>query len=157
LPAVPERLEILAVGGLDGGLRPVFEHYRRLIGGLARLEVREVRETALRGRAPAEVLRDEGRRLTAALPAAGTVVALDAGGRLYDSEAFAERLRAWCARGVATFVVGGSLGLADDVKQAATETLSLSPLTMPHQLARVVLAEQLFRALKIAHGETYHH
>jgi 23S rRNA (pseudouridine1915-N3)-methyltransferase len=154
---VPERLEILAVGTLDAGLRPAFEHYRRLIGGLARLDVREVREVALRGRTPAEVLRTEGRRLAAALPATGTVVALDADGRPYDTEAFAERLGAWCERGPVTFVVGGSLGLADEVKDTAAETLSLSPLTMPHQLARVVLAEQVFRALKIARRETYHH
>ena len=56
-----------------------------------------------------------------------------------------------------TFVIGGSLGLADEIRQAAAERLSLSALTLPHQLARVVLAEQLFRALKIAHGQTYHH
>ena len=54
--------------------------------------------------------------------------------------------------GPATFVVGGSLGLADEVKEAAHELLSLSGLTLPHQLARVVLAEQLFRGLKIARG-----
>ena len=154
---MPERLQIIAVGALDADLRPAFEHYRRLIGGLARLEVREVREVALRGRSPAEVLRSEGRRLVAALPGDGTVVALDAGGRSYDSEAFAARLQSWCARGAVTFVVGGSLGLADEIRSGAAETLSLSRLTLPHQLARVVLAEQLFRALKIARRETYHH
>jgi 23S rRNA (pseudouridine1915-N3)-methyltransferase len=154
---VPERLQIIAVGTLDAGLKPAFEHYRRLIAGLARLEVREVREVALRGRSPTEVLRDESRRLAAALPDGGTIVALDAGGRQYDSEAFAARLQAWSGRGAVTFVLGGSLGLADEIKEAAAELLSLSPLTMPHQLARVVLAEQLFRALKIARRETYHH
>jgi 23S rRNA (pseudouridine1915-N3)-methyltransferase len=144
---VPERLEILAVGRLDADLRPAFAHYERLLAGLCRFSVREVRE----------VLRDEGRRLLAALPADGAIVALDAGGRACDSEAFAARLQAWCVAGPATFVVGGSLGLADEVKAAAHELLSLSPLTLPHQLARVVLAEQLFRGLKIARGETYHH
>ena len=152
-----ERLEIFAVGRLDADLRPAFAHYERLLAGLCRLSVREVREVALRGRAPAEVLRDEGRRLLSGLPAGGTIVALDAAGRSYDSEAFAARLQAWCLAGPATFVVGGSLGLADEVKAAAQELLSLSALTLPHQLARVVLAEQLFRALKIARGEKYHH
>jgi 23S rRNA (pseudouridine1915-N3)-methyltransferase len=154
---VPERLEILAVGRLDADLRPAFAHYERLLAGLCRFSVREVREVSLRGRAAGEVLRDEGRRLLAALPADGAIVALDAGGRACDSEAFAARLQAWCVAGPATFVVGGSLGLADEVKAAAHELLSLSPLTLPHQLARVVLAEQLFRGLKIARGETYHH
>jgi len=154
---VPERLQIVAVGRLDADLRPAFAHYERLIAGLCRLTVHEVREVPLRGRAAAEVLRDEGRRLAAHLPASGVVVALDAAGRAYDSEGFAERLQAWSLRGPTTFVVGGSLGLADGVKGAAHELLSLSPLTLPHQLARVVLAEQLFRGLKIARGETYHH
>ncbi len=154
---MPERLEIFAVGRLDADLRPAFAHYERLISGLCRLSVREVREVPLRGRAAAEVLRDEGRRLVAGLPAGGVIVALDAAGRAFDSEAFAARLRTWSEAGQVTFVVGGSLGLADEVKGSARELLSLSPLTLPHQLARVVLAEQLFRALKILRGETYHH
>jgi 23S rRNA (pseudouridine1915-N3)-methyltransferase len=154
---VPERLEILAVGRLDADLRPAFAHYERLIAGLCRLSVREVREVPLRGRAAGEVLRDEGRRLVAGLPGGGVVVALDAAGRAYDSPAFAARLQDWSRNGPVTFVVGGSLGMAADVKAAAHELLSLSALTLPHQLARVVLAEQLFRALKIARGETYHH
>jgi Uncharacterized conserved protein len=154
---VPERLEILAVGRLDADLRPAFAHYERLIGGLCRMSVREVREVPLRGRAVAEVLRDEGRRLLSELSPGGIIVALDARGRGYDSEAFAARLRTWSEAGTVTFVVGGSLGLADEVKAAARELLSLSQLTLPHQLARVVLAEQLFRGLKIIRGETYHH
>ena len=92
-----------------------------------------------------------------ACPPGGVIVALDAAGRAFDSEAFAARLRTWSEAGQVTFVVGGSLGLADEVKGSARELLSLSPLTLPHQLARVVLAEQLFRALKILRGETYHH
>lgn len=152
-----ERLEILAVGRLDADLRPAFAHYERLIGGLCRMSVREVREVPLRGRAVAEVLRDEGRRLLSELSPGGIIVALDARGRGYDSEAFAARLRTWSEAGTVTFVVGGSLGLADEVKAAARESLSLSQLTLPHQLARVVLAEQLFRGLKIIRGETYHH
>jgi 23S rRNA (pseudouridine1915-N3)-methyltransferase len=154
---VPERLEILAVGRLDADLRPAFAHYERLIGGLCRMSVREVREVPLRGRAVAEVLRDEGRRLLSELSPGGIIVALDARGRGYDSEAFAARLQTWSEAGTVTFVVGGSLGLADEVKAAARELLSLSQLTLPHQLARVVLAEQLFRGLKIIRGETYHH
>jgi 23S rRNA (pseudouridine1915-N3)-methyltransferase len=154
---VPERFDILAVGRLGVDLRPAFAHYERLLAGLCRLTVREVREVPLQGRAAAEVVRDEGRRLLAALPAGATVVALDVAGRAYDTEAFAARLRSWAAHGPATFVLGGSLGLSDEVKAAAGELLSLSPLTLPHQLARVVLAEQLFRGLKIARGEAYHH
>jgi 23S rRNA (pseudouridine1915-N3)-methyltransferase len=154
---VPPRLDILAVGKLGADLRPAFEHYERLISGLARLGVREVRETALRGRSADEVLRDEGRRLMTALPKVGLTVVLEVSGSRPDSEAFATSLQTWTERGPVTFVLGGSLGLAAEVVAAADESLSLSALTLPHQLARVVLAEQLFRALKIARGETYHH
>jgi 23S rRNA (pseudouridine1915-N3)-methyltransferase len=154
---VPPRIDIVAVGKLSADLRPAFAHYCRLVSALARLEVREVRETPLQKRSEGEVLRDEGRRLLAALPERATVVVLDAAGRAYDSQAFAVALGRWCASGAAAFVVGGSLGVADEVRARADERLSLSPLTLPHQLTRVVLAEQVFRALKIGRGETYHH
>lgn len=154
---MPSRIDIIAVGKLGADMRPAFEHYRRLLASLVRIEVREVRETPLRGRSPDEVLRDEGRRLAAALPGAGTVVALAIEGREPDSGAFSGDLQRWLERGRVAFVIGGSLGLADEVRRAADAELSLSRLTLPHQLARVVLAEQVFRALKIARRETYHH
>jgi 23S rRNA (pseudouridine1915-N3)-methyltransferase len=154
---VPARIHIVAVGRLDADLQPAFEHYRRLLSARVELTVREVREVALRGRSADEVLRLEGERLLAALAGARQVVALDASGRTYDSPAFAGQLTAWLERDPLTLVIGGSLGLADQVKAAAGALLSLSSFTLPHQLARVVLAEQLFRALKIAAHETYHH
>lgn len=150
------RINILAVGALDGHFAPAFEHYRRLLRGLAVLDVHETRAVSLRGRSEDEVLRDEGRRLLAALPAAGRRVVLDAGGRRLDSLEFAGELRRRLEAGPVTFVIGGSLGVDASVRAAADELMSLSSLTLPHQLARVVLAEQLFRALKIARGETYH-
>ena len=154
---MPPRIDILAVGGLDGHVAPVFEHYRRLLRRLVVLEVREVKAVPLGGRSEAEVLREEGRRLLAALPASTRTVALDVGGRTVGSVGFAAEVRRHLDSGRLTFVVGGSLGLDGAVRDAADEVLSLSPLTLPHQLARVVLAEQLVRALKMARGETYHH
>jgi 23S rRNA (pseudouridine1915-N3)-methyltransferase len=149
-------LSIVAVGRLSAPLMPAFEHYRRLVSHLVPLAVREVREVPLQGRAPAEVLREEGKHLEAALCGARHVVALAVGGRAYDSPGFARWLQGVLEAGGVTFVIGGSLGLEETVVRRADELLSLSPLTLPHQLARVVLAEQLFRALKIARGEQYH-
>jgi 23S rRNA (pseudouridine1915-N3)-methyltransferase len=154
---VTAHIDILAVGALSRDLHPAFDHYARLLAPLCDLGVREVREYALRGRPEADVLRDEGRRLLAAWPRRGVVVVLAVEGRAMDSTRLASALQGWLARGGATFVVGGSLGLAPDVLARAHERLSLSRLTLPHQLARVVLAEQLFRALKIARREPYHH
>lgn len=154
---VASRVDILAVGRLSRDLQPAFDHYARLLAPLCDLGVREVREYALQGRVAADVLRDEGRRLLAAWPRRGVVVALEVEGATKDSPGLANVLQGWLARDGATFVIGGSLGLAAEVLARADERLSLSRLTLPHQLARVVLAEQVFRALKIARGEPYHH
>jgi 23S rRNA (pseudouridine1915-N3)-methyltransferase len=154
---VAAALQIVAVGRLSPQLEPAFEHYRRLLAGLVALNVREVREVALQGRSPAEVLREEANRLLPLLEGARRVVALHAEGRAFTSPQLADWLQRSIEGGTTTFVIGGSLGLDDRVKGRADELLSLSPLTLPHQLARVVLAEQLFRALKIARRETYHH
>jgi len=154
---VPARIDILAVGSLTRDLAAAFDHYRRLLGNRAVLTVREVREVSLRARSEAEVLREEGRRLLAALPPGGVAVALAIDGRSYTSTAFATRLQHWFGEGGVVFVVGGSLGLPPEVEARCRERLSLSAMTLPHQLARVVLMEQLFRALKITAGESYHH
>jgi 23S rRNA (pseudouridine1915-N3)-methyltransferase len=138
-------------------MEPPFDHYRRLLTALMPLTVREVREVPLQGRSPAEVLRDEANRLLPPLEGVRRVVALDVEGKRYTSLDFAAWLQRLIEGGDAAFVVGGSLGLDERVKTRADELLSLSPLTMPHQLTRVVLAEQLFRALKITRGERYHH
>ena len=151
------RIEILTVGALHRDFEPAARHYIDLLRPYASVTVREVKETPLRGRSAAEVLRDEGRRLIAAWPQAPAVAALAIEGRALGTEAFAAWLQRGLERGGAAFVVGGSLGLAPEVLERAGERLSLSSLTLPHQLARVVLLEQLFRAAKILRGEPYHH
>jgi 23S rRNA (pseudouridine1915-N3)-methyltransferase len=154
---VAARVEILAVGSLHRDLEPAARHYLDLLKPLVAVTVREVKEVPLRGRGPTEVLRDEGRRLLGAWPKAPVVAALAVDGRATDTEAFAAWLRDGFERGGAGFVVGGSLGLAPEVQQRAEVRLSLSALTLPHQLARVVLLEQVFRAAKLLAGQPYHH
>jgi 23S rRNA (pseudouridine1915-N3)-methyltransferase len=151
------RVEILAVGALHRDLKPAARHYLDLIAPLATVAVREIKEVPLRGRAAVEVRREEGRRLVAAWPRGARVAALAVEGRPLSSEAFASWLDDGFRRGGVAFVIGGSLGLADEVVARVDDRLSLSALTFPHQLARVVLLEQLFRAAKILRGEVYHH
>jgi 23S rRNA (pseudouridine1915-N3)-methyltransferase len=102
--------------------------------------------------------RGEGEALLAALPARSWVVVLDAAGRMLDSAAFAERLRrleeSWPHAIV--FVVGSDVGLARDVLDRADEQISLGPMTLPHELARLVLYEQIYRAVTIRSGIKYH-
>jgi len=92
------------------------------------------------------------------LPRAGAVIALCVEGRLLSSEQLSETLEGFALRGVPqlTFLVGGSFGLHERVKARADLKLSMSPMTFPHHLARVMLLEQLYRAGQIADGTKYH-
>jgi len=154
---VPARVQIVAVGRLDRDLRPAFEHYVRLVGRRLDVRLHEVKEVSLRGRDPDEVARTEGERLLRAVRDARIVVALDERGRRYDSQGFSRQLARWLRSHAPTFVLGGTVGLSQAVLDRADAVISLSSMTIAHQLARVVLMEQLFRALKIEAGETYHH
>ncbi|HWP34799.1 MAG TPA: 23S rRNA (pseudouridine(1915)-N(3))-methyltransferase RlmH [Thermodesulfobacteriota bacterium] len=134
-------------------------YYARLLGRYAPLTVRAVRESPVGPKAdPARVLAEEGERLLAACSAGARLVALDRGGRALDSEAFAAYIGRQRAEGVKelVFAVGGPLGLADAVLKKAALVLSLSPLTLTHEMARLVLLEQLYRAETILRGEPYH-
>lgn len=136
--------------------------FQKRLGRFCTLKVVEVADE----RAPdslslaeeAQVKSREGERLLAAIDPKDVVIALAIGGRRYTSEAFAAHLESLETRGARTvaFVIGGSLGLGDAVLRRADETLSLSDMTLPHRIARLVLLEQLFRAYKIRRKETYH-
>ena len=112
---------------------------------------------AQRGGPVKRVLEAEGERIFSALPAGCVKVALDERGTAFDTMALARRMARWreTGRNVA-FIVGGADGLAESVKNSADLVWSLSPLTLPHGLARVVLAEQLYRAHSILHNHPYH-
>jgi 23S rRNA (pseudouridine1915-N3)-methyltransferase len=135
------RLIVLAVGRLRPPYADDVQHYKKLLARHARLELIEVRE-------------DEqvGRRV----PDRAYVSLLSSDGRSYDSVAFSRFLEERRRSGLdLCFVIGGAYGL-DDL-DAADHRLSLGPMTLPHQLARVVLLEQLYRGHKILAGEPYHH
>lgn len=107
--------------------------------------------------APAECRRREGAALLAALPAQAFAVALDLGGKALDTEAFAAHLTRWLEAGrPLAFLIGGAEGLDRAVLDRADFALSLGAMTWPHQLARAMLAEQLYRARAIASGHPYH-
>lgn len=106
-----------------------------------------------------EQVAEEEKALLKALPAGARIVALDETGTQLGSRAFAQRLGAWRDVGAreCVFVIGGAYGLSDTMRQRADLVLSLSAMTFPHQLVRVLLAEQLYRAYAILHGSGYHH
>ena len=97
----------------------------------------------------------EARALLEELDAKSTAIALDRGGQSLTSEELSRRLERW-ATPRATFVIGGPLGLHGGILDRADWRWSLSPLTFPHELARVIVAEQLYRALTLLRGVPYH-
>jgi len=149
------RLTIVAVGRLRAGPeQALVEAYLKRLGPGATL--REVAET----RAREATLRraGENRLLRQAIPRGARVVALDARGQTLTSEAFARRLGGWRDGGVGevAFLIGGAEGLEAETLDAADLVLSLGAMTWPHLLARVMLAEQLYRAMSILAGHPYH-
>lgn len=151
------RWGLLCVGRLRSPpLAAAIETYVKRLTGAAPLEVMEVKEGAARGRSASEA---EGERLLARLADRDHLVALDPAGALYDTEALARRLAAWRQEvaGRLWFAIGGADGLSQAVIARAEERLSLSPLTLPHELARLVLAEQLYRCHTLLTGHPYHH
>ncbi len=109
-------------------------------------------------RSPSEIRKLESEQLQKHLVKTDRIILLDEKGREYDSKAFSEKLNQFMisrARDI-TFVIGGAYGIADDLKQKADEQIALSRMTFPHQLARPVFLEQLYRAFTILKGEPYH-
>ena len=108
---------------------------------------------------PAYQQRTESERILAAIRPGEKVVVLDERGAHLTSTQFAARLGGWRDQGVrkVVFVIGGAYGMTDEVRQKADLVLALSAMTFPHQLVRVILAEQIYRALMIVNGKPYHH
>jgi len=141
----------------DAHLAGAIREYESRAGRYWPLAVHEVREEPARSGSADLVREREGERLLAALPAGAQIVACDVNGKTLSSEQFAawlQQLRER-ARDVG-IVIGGAYGLGDVVRQRATASLALAPWTLPHELARLVLAEQLYRAGTIGRGEPYH-
>jgi 23S rRNA (pseudouridine1915-N3)-methyltransferase len=110
-----------------------------------------------KGRTAEQARREEGRQMLAAVPDDCHVIALDVHGKVWSTEVLAEQLQGWLAAGRdVALLVGGPDGLAPECRARALQSWSLSALTFPHALVRVVLAEQLYRAWSITAGHPYH-
>lgn len=155
-------IEILCIGKLNQKFyKEGCDEYHQRLSAYAKVTVTELAESRPKGEGPAAerlVVEDEGARLLTRLTKRRAhIVALCIEGRQMDSQSFADTLRQLPLRASnVVFVIGGSRGLSDAVKQAADLRLSLSSMTMPHQLARLVLMEQLYRACSINAGAKYH-
>ena len=157
-----QKLRLIAMGKLtEAAFRDAAAEYTRRIGRFFDLSVTEIRPEPLpQNPSPAEIARAldrEADRILDALPARSVAAALCVEGKEMSSEDFAR----WIGRqasegGEVIFLIGSSHGLADRVKQRAAVRLSVSPMTFPHELFRVILLEQIYRAGEILAGGKYH-
>jgi 23S rRNA (pseudouridine1915-N3)-methyltransferase len=146
---------LLAVGRLRPYYRAACDDYLRRLSRYARLSEREVKETSAATAAVGQ--RTDDAALLAKVPERATLVALTRGGTAWSSQDLARRVDRWRSAGKPlVVVVGGSWGLGPAVLEQADARWSLGPLTLPHELARVVVLEQLYRAFTMLEGHPYH-
>ena len=135
-----------------------FQEYVKRMPRAAAIELLEIKpEKRGTGKKPEQLLAAEGIRIRTALPAGCRLVALDERGKQWTTAKFADSITGWMKDGGDTvFVIGGADGLDANIKNSADEILALSTLTLPHGLARILLAEQLYRAVSLIKGHPYH-
>jgi 23S rRNA (pseudouridine1915-N3)-methyltransferase len=143
------RLIVVCVGKVRAPFADDVAHYERLIARHARLETIEL---------PESDPKREGEAILKRAGPDGRIYVLDRAGRQHSSESLAGALEDWRTAGHDVwFAIGGPFGLSRKVLERAADRISLGAITLPHQLARVVLLEQLFRAHKIVLGQQYHY
>lgn len=157
------KITIIAVGKLkEKYLKDGIAEYTKRLSRFADVEMVEVEDEnapdTLSAAQEQQVKKKEGERILRKVKPGSLVAVLDLKGDQPDSEGFAAKIRDFMIGGTShiTFIIGGSLGLDTEVLRAAQYRLCLSNMTFPHQLARLILLEQAYRAFKIMNGETYH-
>jgi 23S rRNA (pseudouridine1915-N3)-methyltransferase len=150
------RLYLVGVGRLRPALREVTDDYLRRLQRMVAIEEREAREA---GQASTTALRrqHEDDRLRKLIPDGVPITLLDVTGTPWSSEQLAAQLDGWrAAARDRALVIGGADGVGQAIRDRADQRWSLGPLTLPHELVRVVVAEQLYRAATILQGHPYH-
>jgi len=158
------KVNIICIGKIkEKYFSDAIAEYAKRLSAFCKFAVIELPEERIRSNTPNaaqidEVLAAEGRRLLQKIGAADYVAAMCIEGKLLSSEELAETLSRAAVSGRSTvdFIIGGSYGLSREVKQRADLRLSMSRMTFPHQMARMILSEQLYRAFEIASGGKYH-
>ena len=153
------RVSIVSVGHrMPQWIQDGFQEYARRMPPEIRVELVELKpEERGAGRATDKAMAAEGERILAAVPRDATLLALDERGKAVSTQGLSVMLAEWMRDGShPVFAIGGADGLAPDVKARADKLLSLSALTLPHGLVRVLLAEQLYRAWSILARHPYH-
>lgn len=156
-------VNVICIGKLkEKYLRDACSEYVKRLGAFCKINIIEIEPSPLPDR-PSEgqienALLAEGKKILSKIPAQSYTYAMCIEGKERSSEALSRETAALPVRGISSvnFIIGGSYGLSDAVKSAADDRLSMSPMTFPHQLARVMLLEQIYRAFQISSGGKYH-
>lgn len=144
------KITVFAVGKLKESFwKEAVAEYLKRLKGYATVIIREI---------PDSTSKKEAAALLTTLPDNVPILLLDIKGKETSSEALSHKLDTYALEGFShlAFVIGGSDGVTQDIRNRATERISFGPITLPHNLARVVLLEQLYRGFKISRGEPYH-
>lgn len=153
------KINLVAVGTkMPGWVTQGFEEYSRRLPRECQLQLLEI-APAKRGKTaqPEQWKKDEAGRILSAIPDSHHVIALEVDGKSWDTETLSEQMQSWLTDGHdVSLIVGGPDGLDTSCLQRADQKWSLSPLTLPHPLVRIVLAEQLYRAWTILQNHPYH-
>ena len=149
-------IKIITVGSIkENYLKDAIEEYKKRISKYTNLEIIELKDEGLVEQEKSIKL--EAEKIEKYLNEKDYIITLEIEGKEYTSEEFAERLRTiQIENSNITFIIGGSYGLADSIKNKAKMHLSFSKMTFPHQLFRVILLEQIYRSFKINNNESYH-
>jgi len=154
------QIEIRAIGKLpESWMKEAVDMYVDRIKPFLKIAVIELPEGQKKSASPdvGKTMKTEAINLIKGVQPGTELIALDEGGKQFDSEGLADFLKKRLDQGKSlAFVLGGSWGLASEIKSDASEVISLGKMTLPHGLARIVLLEQLYRGLMISHGRTYH-
>ncbi len=153
------RIHLLCVGKrMPGWVDEAYAEYAKRMPPECRLQLREIAPGRRgKGQDPRRAMADEGEAMLEALPGGCRVIALDVGGKAWSTEDLSRQMRGWLGEGRnPALLVGGPEGLAETCLARAGQRWSLSPLTFPHPLVRVILAEQLYRAWSLLKGHPYH-
>jgi 23S rRNA (pseudouridine1915-N3)-methyltransferase len=159
MPVFPLHIRLIAVGKLRGSIwLPALTEYSQRLQHYAKFDLVEVRDVVGKGLPEAAALAEEGKAIAQTLESNDYLVVLDRAGKSINSEQLAQLLRQQIDAGIRKmdFTIGGPVGLDTKIIERANLRLSLSAMTLPHELARVVLLEQLYRAFTILRGEPYH-
>ena len=157
------KITIVAAGKIkEKYLTAGINEFLKRLGTFANVKIVEINEEKMKDN-PSEaekqqVLAAEGQRLLKQVPEGSYLFVLDVYGKAVSSEALSEKIQKLGLEGKSsiTFLIGGAFGLSEEVRQAADFRLSFSPMTLTHQMIRLLLVEQIYRSFKIARGEKYH-